>query len=80
MTSLTTFVEGLDTADPAWTKNWKDNHEKYLTGHWLKQPGGDSWSLPVSIVGGIKNGLRRDSPEATKLMNEAGRRREGAPT
>ena len=73
MKSLTAFVEGLDAADPGWTTKWRDDHEKYLAGHWLKQPGGDSWSLPVSVVGGIKNGLRRDSPDVAKYMDEGGR-------
>lgn len=39
---------------------WKEEFPIYAAGHFWKRPGGDSWSLPLSVVGGIKGGLRAD--------------------
>lgn len=70
--SLAVFVEQLDLgAEPAWTEVWKNHSEDYLKGHWLRRPGGDSWSLPKSIVGEIKHsGLRADDSRAEEVWNQ----------
>jgi hypothetical protein len=70
---VTTFIERLDYEDESWTRQWRNESDAYLAGHWLRQPGGDSWTLPVSIVAGIKDGLRADDPKAMELADQPGR-------
>jgi hypothetical protein len=40
---------------------WKQEFLTYAKGHFWKRPGGDSWTLPIAVVGGIKSGLRADA-------------------
>jgi hypothetical protein len=68
--SLAEFVRRLDLQDKTWTQQWRDKHDKYMVGHWMRQPGSNSWSLPVSIVGGIKGGLRADDPNVSTIWNQ----------
>jgi hypothetical protein len=70
---ITTFIERLDYEDGSWTRQWRDGSNAYLAGHWLRQPGSDSYSLPVPVITGIKNGLRADDPKAKKLTDQPGR-------
>jgi len=66
--SLKTLIERLDMQNPSWTQLWEQKREDYLKGHWLRQAGSDSWSLPKKIVGEIKHsGLRADDPRVEDL-------------
>ena len=64
-------MENLDAGDANWTSHWKEHHQDYLAGHWFRKPGGDSWTLPIDIVAGIKSkGLRADDPSVILLHRD----------
>ncbi len=66
--SLKSLVERLDIKDGNWAEHWKENKDEYLKGHWMRQPGGDSWTIPKSVVEAIKgSGLRADDPKVKAL-------------
>ena len=68
--SLMTFVECLDLQDKSWTRQWMQEGKEYLKGHWLRQPGGNSWTLPKPIVAEIKHsGIRADDARVEELWN-----------
>ena len=61
LTTLSSYLEELDKANPEWQQEWSNLRETYLAGHFLlTRP--KAWSLPTPVVGGIKTGLRRDDP------------------